>query len=83
MVYTVETLEKVANLAKEHDLLVFSDEIYNQITYDGVSCPSIASFPGMKERTIHSYERFFQSIRHDRMEIGLPGCRFQNAVEFT
>ena len=52
VVYTVETLEKVANLAKEHDLLVFSDEIYNQITYDGVSCPSIASFPGMKERTI-------------------------------
>lgn len=47
-----ETLEKVANIAKEHDLLVFSDEIYNQITYDGVSCTSIASFPGMKERTI-------------------------------
>ena len=52
VVYTAETLEKVANIAKEHNLLVFSDEIYNQITYDGVSCTSIASFPGMKERTI-------------------------------
>lgn len=50
-VYSAKTLERVAQLAVEHDLLVFSDEIYNQILY-GVECRSIASFPGMKERTI-------------------------------
>lgn len=50
-VYRPETLERIAKLAVENDLLVFSDEIYNQILY-GAECRSIASFPGMKERTI-------------------------------
>lgn len=52
VVYTEETLARVAELAVQHDLLVFSDEIYNQITYENTVCRSIASFPGMKERTI-------------------------------
>ncbi len=52
VVYTEETLAKVAQLVIEHDLLVFSDEIYNQVTYEGTVCRSIASFPGMKEHTI-------------------------------
>lgn len=51
-VYSEETLEKIAKLAVKHDFLVFSDEIYNQILYDGTVCRSIASFPGMRDRTI-------------------------------
>jgi aspartate aminotransferase len=41
----------VAELAVKHDLWVVSDEIYSQIAYEG-ECPSIASIPGMRERTI-------------------------------
>ena len=52
VVYSKEVLAGVAELAVEHDLVVFSDEIYDEITYDGTVCYSIASFPGMKERTI-------------------------------
>lgn len=52
VVYSEEVLGKLAELAVKHDLLVFSDEIYNQVVYDGVNCRSIASFPGMRERTI-------------------------------
>ena len=44
-------VEEVAAFVKEHDLLVITDEIYAELTYDGEHV-SIASFPGMKERTI-------------------------------
>lgn len=45
-------LEEIAELAIRHNLLVLSDEIYEKILYDGSRHYSIASFPGMKERTI-------------------------------
>ncbi len=46
-----ETLEKIAKIAAEHDLLVISDEIYENLVY-GVDHVCFASLPGMKERTI-------------------------------
>ncbi|MGA3110121.1 MAG: pyridoxal phosphate-dependent aminotransferase [Candidatus Bathyarchaeia archaeon] len=45
-------LEGIAELAIRHNLLVLSDEIYEKMLYDGARHYSIASFPGMKERTI-------------------------------
>lgn len=50
-VYTRDELQVVADLAQEHNLLVLSDEVYEEITYDGAQHISIASLPGMKERT--------------------------------
>lgn len=47
-----EILEKVAEFAIRHDLLVISDEIYEKIIYDGNKHYSIAALPGMRERTI-------------------------------
>ncbi|SEQ27794.1 pyridoxal phosphate-dependent aminotransferase [Natrinema salaciae] len=44
-------LEPVAEFAREHDLTVFSDEIYAELTYDGEHT-SIASLEGMRERTV-------------------------------
>ncbi|MGB4475869.1 MAG: aminotransferase class I/II-fold pyridoxal phosphate-dependent enzyme, partial [Bacillota bacterium] len=45
------TLVKIAEIAKSHDLIVISDEIYDELTYDGThTC--IASLPGMRERTV-------------------------------
>lgn len=52
VVYKKEILQQLSEVAIEHNLLVFSDEIYNEICYDGEECCSIASFKGMKERTI-------------------------------
>jgi len=51
-VLTEEDLQEIARLAQEHDLIVLSDEIYRRIIYDGYSHKSIASIPGMQERTI-------------------------------
>ena len=45
-------LEHIAEKALENDCWVMSDEIYARMVYDGLSAPSIAALPGMKERTI-------------------------------
>lgn len=50
-IMTKEELEPIAEFAKEHDLMVISDEIYSELTY-GTKHVSIGSFPEMKERTI-------------------------------
>lgn len=47
-----KTLERIAEIACKHDLLVISDEVYNTLLYDGCEFVSIASLPGMRERTV-------------------------------
>jgi aminotransferase len=53
-------LEQIAAFCREKDLLVLSDEIYSELTFDG-SHTSIASLPGMAERTIflHGFSKAF------------------------
>jgi len=46
-----EELQPIADVAIEHDLIVISDEIYAELTYEGVHY-SISSLDGMRERTI-------------------------------
>jgi len=50
-VSTRADLEQIAALARDHDLVVLADEIYGRILYEGEHV-SIASLPGMAERTI-------------------------------
>ena len=50
-IMTREELEELVPVIIEHDLFVISDEIYSELTYDNKHC-SIASLPGMKERTV-------------------------------
>ncbi len=54
-VYTLEELEAVARVAREHDLLVVCDETYEYFTYDGNSHLTVATLEGMAERTLTSY----------------------------
>jgi len=53
-------IEAIAKFAAEKDLIVLSDEIYSELTFEGVHT-SIASIPGMKERTIflHGFSKAF------------------------
>ncbi len=53
-------LEQIAAFCREKDLLVMSDEIYSELTFDGTHT-SIASLPGMAERTIflHGFSKAF------------------------
>ena len=50
-VMTKEDLEAIAEVIIRHDIYVLSDEIYSELTYSGTHV-SIASIPGMRERTI-------------------------------
>lgn len=47
-----EDLEKIAKICIEKDIFVISDEIYAELTYTGNPHVSIASLPGMWERTV-------------------------------
>ena len=51
-IMTAEELEAIAKVIIKHDLLVITDEIYAELTY-GKKHASIASIPGMKERTVY------------------------------
>lgn len=60
-VMPVEELKKIAAFAAKHDLVILTDEIYSELTYDGVPHHSIAALPGMKERTVflHGFSKAF------------------------
>jgi aspartate aminotransferase len=51
-VWTREQLQVLADAAQAHDFIVLSDEIYEKLIYDGLAHISIASYPGMLERTL-------------------------------
>jgi aminotransferase len=57
---TPENVREIANIAIKHDLIVITDEIYSELTYDG-NHVSIASMPGMRERTIflHGFSKAY------------------------
>jgi len=51
-VMPLEDLQEIAAAAEKFDFWVMSDEIYSRVAYDGGSVPSIASLPGMMDRTV-------------------------------
>jgi aminotransferase len=55
-----EELEAIAKIVRERDILVISDEVYSELTFEGEHT-SIASLPGMKERTLflHGFSKAF------------------------
>lgn len=57
----LETLKAIADICIRHDLVVLTDEIYSELRYDGEKHVSIASLPGMKERTLllHGFSKAF------------------------
>lgn len=68
-VYRRSELEALAQLAIKHDLIVVSDEVYEDITYDDAKHISIASLPGMQERTVSMFA-FTKSYAMDGWRIG-------------
>ncbi len=68
-VYSYEELEGIARVAIKHDLIVVSDEVYDYILYDGQKHISIASLPGMRERTISMFA-FTKAYAMDGWRLG-------------
>lgn len=68
-VFTRDELQALADLAIKHDLLVISDEVYEEILFDSSEHVSIASLPGMRDRTVSMYA-FTKSYAMDGWRIG-------------
>jgi aminotransferase len=60
-VIPAETLDDIARIVVEKDLLVLSDEVYERLLFDGLTHESIRTRPGMEERTVvvHSFSKSF------------------------
>jgi len=51
-VLTDAELRAISEIAVEHDLLVVTDEVYEHLTFDGVTHRPLATYPGMRDRTV-------------------------------
>jgi len=47
-----DRIEAIGEIACRHDLLIYADELYERFVFDGVQHVSVASLPGLKERTL-------------------------------
>ena len=52
VVYTREEMERLADLAREHDLFLLADEVYREFVYDGAAYTSVLHLPGLEERAV-------------------------------
>lgn len=68
-VYARAELEALADIAIRHDLIVVSDEVYEEIVYDGAQHVSIGALPGMAERTVSLFA-FTKNFSMDGWRIG-------------
>ena len=68
-VYSRAALEGIAALAHSHDLLVVSDELYEKLVFRDAEHISIASLPGMRDRTI-TINGFSKNYRMTGWRIG-------------
>lgn len=68
-VYTQKELSALSAIAIRHDLIVVSDEVYEEIVYDEARHISIGSLPGMAERTVTLFA-FTKSYAMDGWRIG-------------
>lgn len=75
-VFSLDELTIIADLAIKHDLLVISDEVYEQITYDGHQHISIASLPGMSDRTFSLFA-YTKAFAMDGWRLGYAVCKKQ------
>ena len=82
-VFTPEELGWIAALAREHDLVVFTDEIYEYFLYDGRMHNSPAKLPGMRERciTISGFSKTF-SITGWRIGYAVCDRRWAAAIGY-
>jgi aminotransferase len=80
-VFSRQELETIAAIAQQHDLFVFTDEIYEYFLYDGRVHVSLATLPGMADRTITigGYSKTF-SITGWRIGYSVAAARWAQAI---
>jgi aminotransferase len=83
-VYSRTELEGIADLARRHDLFVFTDEIYEYFIYGSEQHVSPGSLPGMKDRTItvSGYSKTF-SITGWRIGYAVASRKWAEAIGYV
>lgn len=81
-VFSRGELEQIAEIAKKRDVLVVSDEVYEYLTYDGREHISVATLPGMAERTLTmgSYSKTF-AVTGWRIGYLLPPAQLHDTLK--
>lgn len=82
-VFSRTELQWIADFARQHDLFVLTDEIYEYFLYDNLEHLSIAKLPGMSERaiTISGYSKTF-SITGWRIGYAIADARWAHAIGY-
>ena len=80
-IFSRQEMETIAAIAQQHDLFVFTDEIYEYFLYDGRTHVSLATLPGMADRTITigGYSKTF-SITGWRIGYSVAAARWAQAI---
>jgi aminotransferase len=80
-VFSRQELESIAAIAQQYDVLVFTDEIYEYFLYDGRTHVSLATLPGMANRTITlgGYSKTF-SITGWRIGYSVAAAQWAQAI---
>ncbi len=73
-VFTKEEVATVGEIAAKHDLLVMTDEVYDYVIYEGHKHTSLASLPGMRDRTISTFA-FTKAYAMDGWRIGYAAAK--------
>jgi aminotransferase len=83
-VYSREELTGLARLAAEHDLFIFSDEMYEYFVYDGAEHVSIGALPEAKDRTvtISGYSKTF-NITGWRIGYAVADARWAEMIGYV
>ncbi len=73
-VFSRSELQWIADLAQQHNLVVFADEIYEYFLYEDAEHISIATLPGMAERTV-TVSGYSKTFSITGWRIGYAACR--------
>ncbi|MGD9032874.1 MAG: pyridoxal phosphate-dependent aminotransferase [Desulfobacteraceae bacterium] len=80
-VYPGETLGKIVEMAKEHDIMVISDEVYESMLYDGLRHKSLISFPDAKDHVIQ-VNSFSKTYAMTGLRVGYLAASKDKLIQF-
>lgn len=80
-VYPEETLQGIVEMAKKHDFMVISDEVYESMTYDGLRHKSLISFPGAKDHVVQ-VNSFSKTYAMTGLRVGYLAASKEKLLQF-
>ena len=80
-VYPEETLQKIVEMAREHNFMVISDEVYESMLYDGLHHKSLISFPDAKDHVVQ-VNSFSKTYAMTGLRVGYLAASKEKLLQF-